>query len=451
MARLPAAPAQPRGAPVDRRCHPAAGRPPRGGAVTRALLRLNRRAFASLRYRNYRLFFAGQVVSVTGTWMQNVATAWLVLELTGSPVAVGVLALCQFLPFTALGLFAGVLVDRADARRLVTATQAASMVLASSLAALTLVGLVQPWQVYLVAALRGSVLVFDAPARQALTYQMVGPKELPNAVALNSSLFNGARVVGPALGGVVVAVAGPGLCFALNAVSFLAVLAGLAAMRDQDLLSLERGGEPPTLLRGTWAALGYAWRTPRVALVLGLVFVSSTFAFNFNVLLPVLAKDTLRSGAAVFGILTSCFGAGALAGALLAAVMARASVGTFLLGTGAFGLAELLLAPERSLPAAAALLFASGLSFTLWSANANATLQLEAPDALRGRIVSLYYYAFNGAQPAGGMLAGFLAATGGTALAFGVGGSVTLVACLLALARSEERPRLDLAGLLGRS
>lgn len=419
--------------------------------MTAAFLRLNKRTFASLRYRNYRLFFSGQVVSVTGTWMQNIATAWLVLELTGSPVAVGVLALCQFLPFSALGLFSGVLVDRMDARRLVVGTQAASMALAAALAALTLSGLAAPWHVYLIAALRGAVLVFDAPARQALTYQMVGPHELPNAVALNSSLFNGARVVGPALGGAVVALAGAGLCFAVNAASFVAVLAVLLAMRSDELVPLERDGPRPTLVRGTWEALRYARRTPRVALVLAVVFVVSTFAFNFNVLLPVLARQTLRSGPEVFGILTACFGAGALVGALLSAALARASVAAVLVGAAGFGLSELLLAAERSLTAAGALLVVTGVSFTVWSANANATLQLEAPDALRGRVVGLYYYAFNGAQPVGGMLAGWLAATGGTALAFAVGGSVTLLACLTALGRTEDRPRLSLAGLLGRS
>ena len=195
--------------------------------MTAALMRLNRRTFASLRYRNYRLFFVGQTISVTGAWMQNVAMAWLVLELTGSPFAVGILVLCQFLPFSVFGLFAGVFADRLDPRRLVITTQAAAMVAATLLAVLTLLGDVEPWQVYVLAALRGMVLVFDAPARQAFTYQMVGPAELPNAIALNSSLFNAARVVGPAIGGVIVAAFGPGFCFAANAVSFLAVLIAL--------------------------------------------------------------------------------------------------------------------------------------------------------------------------------------------------------------------------------
>jgi len=414
--------------------------------MTRAFVRLNKRTFASLKYRNYRLFFSGQIVSITGTWMQNVAMAWLVLELTGSPFAVGILALCQFLPFSVFGLFSGVITDRLDPRRLVIATQAASMVLASVLAALTLLGDIATWQVYVLAVLRGSVLVFDAPARQALTYQMVGPAELPNAVALNSSLFNGARVAGPAAGGVVVALFGPGLCFAANAVSFLAVLGCLLAMRVRDLVPLDRG-EPPAIFAGTWEAIRYARRQKRVRLVLMLVLVVSTFAFNFNVLLPVLARDTLGSGPEVFGILSAAFGAGALIGALLSATIARASMRILLAGTAGFGLAELLLAPAQTVTFAAILLFATGLCFTLWTSNANSSLQLGAPDWIRGRVLGLYFYAFMGAQPLGGLFSGWLAESGGTSLAFAVGGAVTLVATAVALVRLGAIPRLRVAGL----
>ncbi len=416
--------------------------------MTAAILALNRRTFASLSHRNYRLYFGGQVVSITGTWMQNIASGWLILELTHSPLAVGVLALCTFAPFSVFGLFAGVVVDRFDARRLVIGTQAISMLLAVALAVPTLLGLATPWFVYLLAGLRGTVLVLDAPARQALTYRMVGPRELPNAVALNSSLFNGARVLGPALGGAVVALAGVGVCFAFNAVSFLAVLASLLAMRTRDLTPQEHTGEPPRLLSGTGEALRYVCRTPKVALILSLVAVVSTFGFNFNVLLPVLADVTLQSGPATFGAVTGCFGAGALVGALLSAALGRASVRTMLVGAGGFGIAELLLAPQRSVVAASVLLFVVGLFFTLWTSNANSTLQLEAPSHLRGRVIGLYYYAFNGAGPIGGVLAGWLAATGGTEVAFAVGGAITVAAASFALARLAEHPALRLAQLL---
>lgn len=406
--------------------------------MTRTLIELNRRTFASLRAsRNYRLFFAGQVVSVTGTWMQNIAMAWLVLELTHSPVAVGVLVLCQFLPFTVLGLFAGVLVDRFDARRTVIVTQAAAMAQAAALAALVLLGAAGVWTLYLLAALRGIVLVLDAPARQALTYRMVGRDELPNAVALNSSLFNGARVVGPALGGVAVAVAGAGFCFAVNAVSFLAVLAGLLLIRKDALHPLARAVEKPTLLRGSLEALRYARRVPQAGVVLVIVLFLSTFSFNFNVLLPVLAGSTLGSGPETFGVISACFGAGALVGALVSASLRRASLTALLLGTGGFGLAELVLAPQRSVAAAAALLFAAGVCFTIWTSNANSSLQLGSPDHLRGRVVGLYYFAFNGTGPVGGLLAGWLAATGGTELALGVGGTVAIALSLGGLAWSR--------------
>ena len=396
--------------------------------MTAVVLGATRRTFSSLRkHRNYRLFFTGQAVSVTGTWMQNVAAAWLILELTGSPVAVGALFLCQFLPFTLFSLFAGVLVDRVDPRRLVIAAQASSMIFAAALATLTFAGVIAAWEVYLLTALRGVALVVDAPARQALTFQMVGPRELPNAVALNSSLFNGARIVGPAIGGLVVATAGTAFCFALNAVTFLAVLAGLFRMRERELVRVERADEPPTVVAGAREALAYVRETPVARVVLATVLVVSMLAFNFNVLLPVLAKETLARGAETFGIISAFFGAGALVGALVSASLRRARLKTLLVGTGGSGIAQLLLAPQSSLLAVALLLFATGLCFTLWTSNANSTLQLAAPDHLRGRVIALYYFAFNGSAPFGGLLAGWLAAAGGTALAFSVGGAAAVM------------------------
>jgi MFS family permease len=398
--------------------------------VTAALLRLNDRTFASLRrYRNYRLFFSGQVVSVTGTWMQNVASAWLIVRLTHSPVAVGLLALAQFLPFTLFGLFAGVLVDRLDARRLVIGTQAVQMVLAAALAGVTLGGVAVPWMVYVIAFGRGTVLVLDAPARQALTYRMVGRRELPNAIALNSSLFNASRVLGPALGGVLIAAFGTGVCFAFNAVSFVAVLAGLFLMRESELHPVERR-ERPTILRGTREGLRWAWRDRPVRTVLLVVLVVATFGFNMNVVLPLLASDTLHAGPRTFGVVSAFFGAGALAGALLAASLARASRKILLGGTGLFGLFELALAPQHSLVAACALLFLIGVSFTTWTSNSNTGVQVSAPDHLRGRVVGLYYYAFNGTAPLGGLLAGWLCSVGGTELAFAVAGVTTMAATL---------------------
>jgi MFS family permease len=408
--------------------------------VTAAFLRAHRRTWSSLRkHRNYRLFFSGQVVSVTGTWMQNIAAAWLVLELTHSPIAVGFLMLCQFLPATALGLVGGVIVDRLDVRRVVIATQAASMALAAALAALTLGGVVEVWHVYLLTGLRGVSLVFDHPARQQLTFQMVGRDELPNAVALNSGLFNGARVIGPALGGAVIAGAGPGAAFLVNAVSFLAVLASLRLIRPGELLPLDRGDERPTLVAGSREAFSFLRQVPLAGVVLATVLLVTTLSFNFNVLLPVLAKKTLEDGPEVLGVVTACFGAGALVGALLSAAISRASPKLLLIGIAGFGAAQLALGPQTTLAAAAPFLFAAGLAFTLWTSNANSTLQLATPDRLRGRVMGLYFFAFNGAGPAGGMLAGWLAAVGGTALAFTVAGSAALAVSAVGVALVGRR------------
>jgi MFS family permease len=402
--------------------------------VTAAFLRAHRRTWSSLRkHRNYRLFFSGQVVSVTGTWMQNIAAAWLVLELTHSPIAVGFLMLCQFLPATALGLVGGVIVDRLDVRRVVIATQAASMALAAALAALTLGGVVEVWHVYLLTGLRGISLVFDHPARQQLTFQMVGRDELPNAVALNASLFNGSRVVGPAVAGVIIAAFGVGVCFALNTVSFLAVLTSLALMRSDELVRLERPEQHPSWLTSIREGLGYARHSPRVRLVLAMTTVVSTVGFNFHVLVPVLASETLDAGPRTFGILSAAFGAGALTGALLSAGLGRASWKALIGGVGGFSLALLALASMQTVAACAVLLFVVGVCFTLWTSNSQSLLQLAAPDHLRGRVLSLYLFAFAGLAPLGGLLAGWLSDVGGTSLAFFVAGATGLLMTLAAL------------------
>jgi MFS family permease len=407
--------------------------------MTAALLALNRRTFASLRkHRNYRLFFSGQVISLCGTWMQNIALAWFVVELTHSPLAVGFLAFCRFIPFTIFGLFAGVVADRLDNRRLVIGTQTCSMLVSIALAALAFSGRASVWEAYVLAALGGTALVFDAPGRHSLTFQMVGRDELANAVALNASLFNAARVVGPAAGGVIIAAVGVGTCFALNALSFLAVLAGLLLMRAEELFPVDRGEVLPTVLGGIREGLDYVRRSPRVQLVLAMTTVVSTVGFNFHVLVPVLASDTLHAGPEVFGILSACFGAGALGGALVSATLGRASWKALVCATAGFSLALLALAPQRTVAAAAGLLFLTGISFTVWTSNSQSILQLTAPDHLRGRVLSLYLFAFAGLAPLGSLLAGWLADTGGTQLAFGVAGAVGLAMTALALRRGRR-------------
>jgi MFS family permease len=391
--------------------------------MTAAILRAGARTFLSVRkHRNYRLFFTGQVISNIGTWMQRVAQAWLVLSLTHSPVAVGILALCQFLPFTLFSLVAGVVVDRLDAWRTVISTQVTQMVLASTIAVVALAGVAQVWEVYVIAALMGVVQVLDAPSRQSLTFRMVGPLELPNAISLNSGVFNGARIFGPALAGVLIAAAGAGVCFAVNAASYIAVIVGLLMMRPQEFHAVERRERSRTLYTGLKEGISYARHDEQIWLMLTLVAVMSTFTLNFNVLLPVLAKQTLHSGPETFGVLSGVFGVGALIGALVSAHVSRATMGTTAIGTAGFALCELLIAPLRSTPLIALLLFIGGICFTTWSSNSNSLIQLAAPDHLRGRLIGLYFFAFAGTGTAGGILSGWLSAAGGTELAFAVAG-----------------------------
>lgn len=391
---------------------------------------LRRRTFRSLRrHRNYRLFFAGQVVSVAGTWMQNIALAWLVIELSTSPLAVGALAFCRFAPFLVFGLFAGVVIDRLDTRRLLLATQAAAMVVSIALAVVTLAGWATLPVVYVLAAIGGLVLVFDAPGRQTLTFQMVGESELQNAVALNSGLFNASRVIGPALAGLLIAAVGTGLCFVVNAISFLAVLVALYLIREDELYPVEK--RPGTkLVAGIREGLAWAAHTPLARIVLCVVTVVSLVGFNFHVLVPLLASQTLHVGAGMFGVLSAAFGLGALGGALATASMREASPRVFVGGAVGFSLAMLGLAFVHSVDVALVLLLLLGMSFSFFTSSANALVQLASPPHLRGRVMSLYLFAFAGLAPIGGLVAGFLADQGGTELAFGL----AAVAGLLAIA-----------------
>ena len=414
--------------------------------MTALLLRGGRRTFLSLRkHRNYRLFFSGQVVSVSGTWMQNIAMYWFVLTLTHDPVAIGILSFCRFGPFTIFGLFAGVIADRFDNRKTVIVTQSVQMVLSAGLAIDAVTGHATAWHVYAIAALSGTALVLDAPARQSLTFRMVGRDELPNAIALNSSLFNIARIAGPALGGVVIAAVGVGWCFAANAVSFLAVLTSLLLMRPAEFFPIGQH-KRPTFWRGTREGLSYVRRSRSILVILGMMVVFASLCFNFNILLPVLAKQTLDAGPRTFGVLSAAFGFGALIGALLAAALARARWRTMLLGAMGFALCELAIAPVQSVPVDVLLLFACGIFFTSYTANANTRLQLDAPDHLRGRVLSLYYYAWNGLAPLGGLIVGWLSATGGTELAFAVAGTAGLAMAItgaIAVRKPRSAPIAD--------
>src|SRR5881398_785957 len=248
-----------------------------------------RRTFHSLRYRNYRLFFGGQIVSQTGSWMQRIALGWYVLELTHSAFDVGVMEFAQFVPFMLFGLFAGVFTDRLDARRTVIGTQTAQLISASALAWIALGGFAEPWMLYTIAFINGTVLVLDVPSRQQLTYRMVGREDLPNAIALNSTLFNASRIFGPAVAGVVL-VAGAGFCFLVNAISFGAVLLGLLLMRVSEFFPLQQF-ERPKILAGTREGLAWIRRQPRMIIILSVVVVIRKKKINLNVTLTEIEKE----------------------------------------------------------------------------------------------------------------------------------------------------------------
>jgi MFS family permease len=404
--------------------------------------RIGRRTFASLRkYRNYRLYFVGQVISVSGTWMQHLALAWFVIDLTRSPFAVGLLAFCRFAPFTAFGLVAGVLADRFDNRRLFAVTQLASMGVSLALAALAFSGAAELWHIYLLAALGGTAAVFDGPGRHSLTSQLVGRDELPNAIALNVSLFNASRLLGPALAGAVIATVDVAWCFAINSVSFLAVFVALALMRTDELFPLARKEERPTLIRGVRELFRYVADAGGVRAVLILTAALSAVGINFHVLVPLLAADDASVGPSAFGLLAASFGAGAMIGALLSATIARASWTTIVVATAGFSASILALATADRPTLAAALLFTTGAFFTLESSNSQSILQLTAPDHIRGRVLSLYLLAFGGFAPIGGLVAGWLAERGGVELAFTVAGVTGLLAAAAMLAsRTVPRP-----------
>ena len=389
------------------------------------IARLGGRTFASLRkHRDYRLYFAGNGISFVGTWMQQIAAYWLVLELTGSPVAVGALALVQTLPVTALALVGGALADRLDLRRLVITCEAVLAVTAATLAILALTGAIQVWQLYALGLVQGVCIALDGPARHTLVFRIVGREDLANAVALSSALGTSARIIGPALGGLVVAAFGAGVAFAVNAVSYGIVICAIAAIR---IAPRPASAAAPSVLAGIAETFRFAFGSRRVTVVFFTVLLVGTFSFNFDVLLPLLAGTTLDEGADVFGLIASVFGCGALCGALFLATVGRARLLLVLGGAAGFGAFQLLLAPQDTLPAVCALLFGAGVFYIVWGASALATLQLAAPEELRGRAASLYFFAFMGGAPLGGLIAGTLTAHGGTRLAFTVAGAIAVL------------------------
>lgn len=387
--------------------------------------------FGALAYRNFRLFFFGQGVSLIGTWMQNVAQGWLVLELTNSPFYVGLVAALGSLGVLLLTIYAGVIADRTNKHRLVIATQALSMIPAFALAALVWTKTVTVWEVAALTAFLGVVNAFDIPARQAFIVELVEKEDLMNAIALNSSAFNAARVIGPAVAGALIGALGVGACFFSNGVSYLAVIAGLLAMRLPPYAPAPRTA---SLWAGLREVLAFMRGERRVAAVVVLMGLLSIFGFPYLVMMPVFARDVLHRGAAGYGVMMTSVGVGALIGALGVALLdRRIPKGPTLIAAGvSFGALLVGFALSRSYLLSVTLLALTGGAMIVNNALANTTIQTIVPDALRGRVMGLYAFVFVGLAPVGAFTVGTLAERIGTPAAVAAGGAASAVAVLLA-------------------
>jgi MFS family permease len=399
-------------------------------------------SFGALRHRDFRLFWGGQLVSLVGTWMQSVGQTWLVLELTRSPFQLGLVNALQFIPVLLLSPVGGAVSDRLRKRHIILVTQAAMMVQALVLAALVGSGRVQYWHVAVLAAVYGLGRALDIPARQAYVTDLVGRADLANAVALNSVVFNGARIVGPAVAGLLIARFGVAPAFLLNGVSFLAVLGALLAIRTD-------GRPDPAgrlgLRAGLLGALTYAAETPVIALTLGLLVVVSLLALNFNVVVPLIAYGVLQEDARGFGLLMSAVGVGAVAGAVGITLFRRDRPSLAVLAGSAAALCSglIVLALIGRFAAVAVVLAVLGACQIFFTTGCNTTLQLATPDALRGRVMGLYALAFAGMSPFGALLVGTIAEHAGVRVACavsGAGGLAAIAAILFVVARAGRPP-----------
>jgi MFS family permease len=381
--------------------------------------------FRALRHRNFRLYIGGQAVSLVGTWLQAVAQSWLVYRLTDSPLLLGLTGFVSQAPVFFLAPLGGALADRVDKRRMLVLTQSASAALAGALGVLTLSGHVTIAQVLAVAGALGVVNAFDVPGRQSFVVDMVGREDLPNAIALNSSTVNAARMVGPAVAGVLVGAFGEGWCFVLNAASFTAVIVALLAMR---VPPRRHAGSGPGALRAIGEALGFVRAHPTLRELLLLLGLVSVVGMPFAVLMPVFADRVLRGGSSALGLLLGSTGVGALLAALLlASRRSSRGLGRWVAGSAAgFGLALVAFSLARSLPLAAFLLAVAGFFMMTQMAASNTLLQVLTPDALRGRIMAFYSMMFMGMAPFGALGAGVAAEHLGAPLAVAIGGVVSI-------------------------
>jgi len=397
--------------------------------------------FRALKNRNFQLFFSGQIISLVGTWMQTIAEAWLIYRLTHSSVLLGVLGFVSQIPIFLLSPLGGLVADRWPRRRVVIGTQTVSMLLAFTLAALTLSGQIRKdnvWELIVLATLLGTVNAFDVPARQSFLIEMVGRENLLNAIALNSSMFNGARVAGPAIAGILVAVVGEGWCFLLNGVSYIAVIAGLFMMRIEKSKAVHDGASPLEKLR---EGFSFARHTKPIRAILILMAVVSFMALPFSVLMPIFAVKILHGGSSAYGTLMGAVGVGAMFGALAIAmrqqlrglgnVVAYSAVG--------LGFSLTLFSASHWFWLSFTILIFAGFSMMMQFTASNTLIQAMVPDRLRGRMMSLYSMMFLGMSPLGSLVAGSVADHIGAPVTVAIGG---LVSCLGGMVFAREWPEL---------
>ena len=383
----------------------------------------------AFRHRNYRLFFGGQLISLIGTWIQQVAQAWLVLQLTHDPLWLGLVAVAQFGPVIIFGLFGGVIADQLPKRKTLLVTQTVAMVLAFVLFGLTVTGVVEVWHVMILAVLLGTNNAIDMPTRQSFAVEMVWREDMANAVGLNAAQFNTSRILGPAVAGLLIGATDISIAFLINAVSYLAVIAAYLAMRDSELRSVEPV-ERPTSVRAVFENLAegarYVRNTPLVLLGVTVVGLVATFGMNFQVLVPPLADNVLHVGASGFGFLMAASGVGSTITALSVAFSRKIGPMPIVLGAIALGLGSILLALSSSYGIALVAMFIVGAGGIGMAVTANTTIQMAVPDQLRGRVMSVYTTVFAGSVPAGGLLMGAIASAWGVPLALMIGAVLSL-------------------------
>ena len=398
--------------------------------MTARLLAAGRVTFSALEVPNYRRYISGQAISLVGTWMQMTAQAWLVLTLTGSSTALGLIVALQTLPVLLFGPYGGVIADRVDKRRLMVVLQGAMGVQALVLGLLTVTGAVTVWEIAVLAVMLGFNSAFENPARQSFMSEMVGSDHLRNAVTLNSVLVNVARAVGPAVAGILIATVGEGPCFLINAASFLAVIASLMRLDRRALMpSVPTQRNPGQLREG----LRYIAATPGLLFPLLMMALVGCLGYEFQVSLPVMARSALHTGATGYGFMTSAIGIGAVLGGLLVAWRGTTGVRTLTIVVAAFGITFALAALAPTLPLELVALAMLGWASISFMATGNSTLQLASDPSMRGRVMSLWFVAFQGSTPIGGPLIGWIIAAAGARAGLGTGAVICIIAALLGL------------------